>query len=328
MKAAFIHSPCGPSGIVRGEFPEPETATDTVTISVRAVSVNPIDTYIRSGAVTAPTDFPYVLGCDAAGVVIQAPCGALCKVGDRVWTTLQGGASGRQGVTAERIAIPAALVAPIPEEMTFVQAAALGLPNVTAFYGLRCRCPVTKGQTVLIDGASGAVGTMAVQWAKLAGARVIAVTGTEAGMKWCEETGADTVLLRTNQRLEARLETAAGSGLDVWWDLSRNPAVERAVRLLSPGGHLIIASGRNARASFSVGQFYAKGLTMAGMVVYDMTTAELAKCGVETKCAWESQQMRVPAHKVLPWEQISEAHARVAAGEGRVVLSGFAETEF
>src|SRR6056297_2502344 len=132
MKAAFISQPGPPDSIQIGNLPTPEIDNEQVLISVKAASVNPIDTYIRSGVIEMPLPDPFIPGCDAAGVV--EAIGSDVKrfsVGDRVWTTNQG-LLGRQGTFAEQIAVDEKWTFALPDEVDFETAAACGLVGVTA----------------------------------------------------------------------------------------------------------------------------------------------------------------------------------------------------
>ena len=132
MKAAYIETTGSPEVIKIGELPEPACGPEDLLIRVQATSVNPIDTYIRSGAVASELPSPYVLGCDAAGIVEVVGQVTDFQVGDRVWCTNQG-LLGLQGTTAEKIAVAAHWCYPIPETSSFEEAAANGLVGVSVW---------------------------------------------------------------------------------------------------------------------------------------------------------------------------------------------------
>src|ERR1700685_2447455 len=157
MKAAYI-TKTGPSEVIEyGELPDPKPGPTQALVKVAAVAVNPIDTYIRSGAVPAPLAFPYIIGCDLAGTVVA--CGAAVrslKAGDRVWGSNQGMA-GWQGTFAELAAVDERWLYPIPPGLSEVDAAAGALVGITAHMGLFRTAGLAPGETLFVNGGTGGV---------------------------------------------------------------------------------------------------------------------------------------------------------------------------
>ncbi len=166
MRAAFIEQ-TGPADVIKiGDLPRPEPGPGQVIVRVRAAALNPIDLYIRSGAVAMPLSFPYIIGCDVAGTVEQLGPGCTrFRVGDRVWGSNQG-QFGRQGVAAEYAAIDEDWLYPTPGLLPDTDAAAMALVGITAHLGLFQFAKLKAGEFVYVPGGTGGVGSMVVQMAK------------------------------------------------------------------------------------------------------------------------------------------------------------------
>ena len=276
MKAAFIHETGTPDVIQYGDLPTPEAGPGEVLVKVGAVAVNPIDTYIRSGAVAIATQFPYILGCDLAGTVTAVGEGATrFKVGDRVWGSNQS-LFGRKGTFAEFAAVGEDWLYPTPEGMTDDVAAAGALVGITAHLGLHLHGSLQAGETVFVNGGTGGVGAAVVQLAKAAGASVIATVGSDEKKSQCESWGADCVLNYRDADLDDQIRafTETSGGLHVWFETQREPTPDRTVALMSPRGRIIFMAGRAARPEFPVGPFYVKDLRLHGFAMFNASPAE------------------------------------------------------
>lgn len=158
MKAAYIQQ-TGPSeGIVFGELPKPKPTGAQVLVKIKAVSVNPIDTYVRSGLVPMPLTFPFIPGCDLAGVVeALGPQASRLRPGDRVWGSNQG-VLGRQGTFAEYAAVEECWLHATTESVSD-EDAALAMVGITAHLGLVRQARLQPGETLFVNGGSGGVGS-------------------------------------------------------------------------------------------------------------------------------------------------------------------------
>ena len=211
MKAAYIKQTGPPEVIQYGELPDPKPGPTEALVKVGAVSVNPIDTYIRSGAVAMPLQFPFIIGADVAGTVVA--CGAEVrglKPGDRVWATNQG-SGGRQGTFAELIAVDESWLHPTAAHQSDAEAAAGALVGITAHLGVFLHARLQPGETLLVNGGTGGVGAAVVQFAKWAGARVITTVGSEDKQKLCESWGADLVLDYHSPTLDDEIRKVRGT---------------------------------------------------------------------------------------------------------------------
>ena len=245
MKAAYIEK-VGPAENIRfGDLPKPKPAATQVLVKVKTVAVNPIDTYIRSGAVAMDLPSPFIVGCDLAGVVeAVGPDVTRLKVGDRVWGSNQG-LLGRQGTFAEFAAIEERWLYVIPEDVAERDAAAIALVGITAHLGLFRHAQLKVGENVFIHGGSGGVASCVVQMARAVGARVITSAGSEEKLKMCRQFGANAVVNYKTDNVEDALKKFGP--IDVWWENLREPNLERAVEHLALRGRILLIAGREAR---------------------------------------------------------------------------------
>lgn len=279
MKAAFIHETGEPSVFQYGDLPAPEPGPGQVLVKIGAAAVNPIDTYIRSGAVALPIEFPYICGCDLAGTVEAVGEGvSRFAAGDRVWGSNQS-LFGRQGSFAEYAAVEEDWLYPTPESMSDEVAAAGALVGITAHLGLFLNAGLKEGETVFVNGGTGGVGSAVIQLAKSVGARAIATVGSEEKKALCESLGADLVLNYNDENLDDQLRAESeANGIDVWFETQREPTPDRTVELMSKRGRIIFMAGRTARPEFPVGPFYVKDLRLFGFAMFNASADEQRVC--------------------------------------------------
>src|SRR6185295_15980220 len=190
MKSIRVHEFGGPDVLKLEEIAQPQPQAGEVLVRVKAVGVNPYDTYMRAGTYGAnnPTP-PYTPGSDAAGTVeLVGPGVTDLAVGDPVFTVRT-----ISGAYAEFALCTRAQVHPLPARVSFAQGAGVWVPYATAYRALFQLAQSKPGETVLIHGASGGVGTAAVQWARSAGMTIIGTAGTEQGLELVKAEGADHV---------------------------------------------------------------------------------------------------------------------------------------
>src|SRR4051794_5426228 len=194
MKAAYFDATGSPEVIRFGDQPRPDPKQGEVRVKVLAASINPIDTYIRSGAAPMPLPKPAITGTDFAGVVDAVGAGVTrFKPGDRVWGSNQG-LLGRQGTCAEFVCVDQVWAYPAAGNVADEQAAAAALVGITAHLGLFERAKLQAKDFVFVNGGTGGVGSMVVQMAKAAGARVVTTAGSDEKAKLARELGADAVI--------------------------------------------------------------------------------------------------------------------------------------
>ncbi|MBM97539.1 MAG: quinone oxidoreductase [Planctomycetaceae bacterium] len=295
MKAAYIEQTGPPENIIYGDLPQPEPAGRQVLVRMKAVAVNPIDTYLRNGANYWEMPMPFIIGCDLAGEVVE--CGSEVtrfKKGDRVWGSNQG-LLGRQGTFAEYCAIDEDWLYPTPDRATDETAAACALVGITSHLGLFGRAQLQAGETVFVQGGSGGVGSMVLQMAKAAGARVVTTVGNDEKAKLCRDLGADHVINYRTEDVVKEVEAFSASGIDVVWETVREPNFDTLTAILAERGRLVLMAGRDARPEFPVGPFYVKGCSLHGFVMFKASADEQRECATQIN-EWlnaESLQPRI-----------------------------------
>ena len=310
MKAAYIKAPGPATEILYGDLEVPVPQKSEVLIRVGAVSVNPIDTYLRSGNVPMELPMPYIIGCDVAGTVeAVGPEVARFRSGDRVWGSNQG-LLGRQGTTAEFVCVDETWLYPTPSNVTDASAAAMSLVGITAHLGLVHRGQLQAGETVFVNGGSGGVGSAVVQMAKCLGAaKVITTAGSEEKAETCRLLGADHVILYRQENVLLEIQSQAPDGVDFWWETVREPQLDRAVTALARNGRIIVMAGRDARSEVPIGPFYAKGCSLLGFVMF-MTPAEVQRRAAEEIYRWLAEGRLVPRiDRELSFSAAAQAHS-------------------
>ena len=282
MKAAYLEATGTPDVIQYGEIPTPTPGPNEVRVKVAAVSVNPIDTYIRGGAVAMALPKPFVPGCDFAGTV-DAIGSAVTKlrVGERVWGSNQG-LLGRQGTFAEFCCPNEEFVYSSPEGVSDEDLAASALVGITAHLGLFMSGKIQKGEWLFINGGAGGVGSLVVQMAKAVGARVITTVGSEKNAAKACELGAEFVLNYKTDDISARVkEITGGTGVHLFFETQREPDYDKMVDLVRPRGRIVVMAGRVARPHFPHGPFYVKGLTLSGYAMFNIPADEQRACAAD-----------------------------------------------
>ena len=331
MKAAFINETGDADVIQYGDLPNPQPQSGEVLVRVGAVAVNPIDTYIRSGAVAIATEFPYIIGCDLAGTVeAVGPDCTRFKVGDRVWGSNQS-LFGRKGTFAELAAVHEDWLYPTPDGMSDDVAAAGALVGITAHLGLFLNAGLQSGETVFVNGGTGGVGAAVIQLAKSVGAKTIATVGNSEKKALAESWGADCVLNYRDADLDDQIRafSEADGGIHVWFETQREPTPDRTIELMAKRGRVIFMAGRAARPEFPVGPFYVKDLRLFGFAMFNASPDEqrAAADGVNSlfeQGGWHPQIGRTfPLSEAAAAHQLQEDNTLGGSGtlSGKIVLN-------
>jgi NADPH2:quinone reductase len=234
MRAAQVLRLDGPDGVEVADVAEPAETPGECLVAVHAVGVSFPDLLLSAGRYQLKPDPPFTIGVDFAGVVRTAPPGAGLAPGNRVagW--------GRLGAAAELVSVRPEFLFPLPEDMAFEQGACLPMNYLTAHFTLRTRAYLKSGETVLVHGAAGGVGTAIVQVAKAYGARVVGVASTEEKGAVATRAGAD-VVVPARGFLEAARTATEGRGVDVVVDVVGGTGhVTDSLRALATGGRLMV----------------------------------------------------------------------------------------
>jgi NADPH2:quinone reductase len=316
MKAAYINEPGPPESIVVGDLPTPDPTGSQVLVKVAAVAVNPIDTYIRSGAIKMDLPWPFVVGCDLAGTIEafsrnaerqRSGASSSLKIGDRVWGSNQG-LLGRQGTFAEYVAVDECWLYPTPKGVGDDAAAACALVGITAHLGLVREAQLQPGETLFVNGGTGGVGSMVVQMAKALGARVVTTAGSDEKVAACREMGADAAINYKTEDVAERVKDFAPDGVNVWWETLREPNFDQTVALLAPRGRMVLMAGRDARPPFPVGPFYVKGCQLCGFAMFNATVDEQRVAADDVNGWLAAGQLKPRIDRVLPLAETAAAH--------------------
>jgi NADPH:quinone reductase len=241
MKAIRVHEFGGPEVLQLEEVPDLQPGPSQVMVQVHAVGVNPVENYVRTGTYAIKPALPYTPGADAAGVVAAVGGGvSSVKSGDRVYTS-----GSISGTYAEQTLCNEAQLHPLPANVSFEQGAAMGVAYGTAYRGMFQRGGGRPSESVLIHGASGGVGTAAVQLARAAGLVVVGTAGSDPGMKLVEEQGAHHAVNHSAPGyLDDLLKLTAGRGFDLILEMLANKNLAADLGLLAKKGRVVVIGNR------------------------------------------------------------------------------------
>ncbi|XP_059169482.1 quinone oxidoreductase-like isoform X4 [Physella acuta] len=223
-------------------IPIPTPAANEVLIKVLAAGVNPVDTYIRSGTYARVPTLPYTPGQDSAGVVEAVGPGVTTfKKGDRVLTMLT-----TSGTYAEFTTANVQYVAHLHKSLTYEQGAGLGVPYYTAYKSLYFRAQAKPGETVLVHGASGAVGLAALQIGKAYGLRMIGTAGTKEGLELAKQNGAELVFNHREEGYQDQILKSIPGGVDVVLEMLANVNLQNDLNLVNFRGRIVVVGCRGS----------------------------------------------------------------------------------
>jgi NADPH:quinone reductase len=318
MKAIRVSEYGGPWVLKLDDIPAPQPGPGQVLVRNHAVGVNPVDTYLRANVDNRGPKLPYTPGSDGAGVVEAAGTGVTgVKVGDRVYV-----AGTVTGSYAELALCDQTQVHPLPANITFSQGAAMNVPYATAYHALFNRAHGEAGETVLVHGASGGVGTAAVQLARARGLTVIGTAGTERGRRLVLEQGAHQVLDHTAaDYLDEVMRLTGGRGVDVVLEMLANVNLQKDLGIIAMRGRIVVIGNRgtveiNARLAMN------KDAAILGMALFHATPAQLVGIHAALVEGLRQGTLRPVIGQELPLREAPRAHEAVmeAGHHGKVVL--------
>jgi NADPH:quinone reductase len=311
MRAVALRQFGGPAALTIQEVPVPELDPGDVLLAVHTAGVGPWDLHIRGGWYPeGQPRFPLVLGTDGSGTI--AATGSRVrrlKVGERVygyrWLNPKG------GFCAEYTALEASHVAPIPRHLDMVHAGAMAVTGLTALQGIDAALHVKRGESVIICGASGGVGTLAVQFAKLRGARILALASGADGVDLVRPLGADAAVDGQHGDVAAAIQHFAPHGVDAVLALAGGEALERCLEAVRPGGRVAYPNGVEPVPQKRRGVRLTAYNAVAGSREFERLDR-----------AAEAAQVEVPIAAEYPFTGAAQAHERIAAGHvlGKIVL--------
>jgi NADPH2:quinone reductase len=319
MKAIRVHEFGGPEVLRLEEVPKPQPGPGEVLIRMHAIGVNPVETYIRAGTYARLPALPYTPGNDGAGVVEQIGDSVTeFKPGDRVYT----GGSLTGSTYAEFALCKTAQVHPLPANVSFAQGAAMGTPYATAYRGLLQRADAKPGETVLVHGASGGVGTAAVQLARARGLRVFGTAGSDEGRKLAREQGAHEVFdHRAPDHFEQIIKATGGRGVDVIVELLANVNLGKDLTILAKGGRVAIIGSRG-RVEIDPRDTMQRDADLRGMALPNTSPEEMASIHAALVAGLENGTLRPVIGKEFPLAEAAQAHRAVMepGATGKIVL--------
>ncbi|WP_189954112.1 NADPH:quinone reductase [Streptomyces alanosinicus] len=314
MRAAYIEQ-LGAADVIRyGEIAGPRPGPTDVLVDVLATTVNPVDTFVRSGRYPTPMAFPFVVGRDLVGTVAEAGPGAPgFRAGDRVWCNSLGH-GGRQGAAAEQAVVPADRLYHLPVGADPYAAVAVVHPAATAHLALFVHGRLRVGETVLVAGAGGNVGSALVTMAVRAGARVLATAGARDAA-YCARLGAAEVFDYRDPDLTAKIRGAAPSGIDAYLDTAGVNDLERTVGLLAHRGRVVLLAGAGTRPVLPAGALYMNDRSVVGFVISHATPDELAEAAAHINDLLARDALRPRDIEVFPLSAAADVHAGLESGE-------------
>lgn len=318
MKAIRVEEFGEPGVMKLVEVPMLEPGPGQMLVRVKAAGVNPVETYIRAGTYARKPALPFTPGNDGAGVIEKT--GAEVKgfaVGDRVYV-----AGSSSGTYAEYCLCGVAQVHRLPEAASFAQGAAMGTPYATAYRGLLQRGAAQPNETVLVHGASGGVGTAAVQLALAHGMRVFGTAGTERGREMVREQGAHEVFDHHASDYLAKIkDSTGGRGIDVILEMLANVNLGNDLTLLAPRGRVVVI-GNRGRVEIDARETMARDADIRGMVLPNTPSDKLAELHNALVVGLADGTLRPVVGKEFPLAEAPAAHRAVLepGAFGKIVL--------
>jgi len=317
MRAIIVTEHGGPEVLQLRETPDPKPAPNQVLVRVHAAGVNPVDTYIRSG-IYPNAKVPYTPGFDAAGVVEAVGSEVVSfKPGDRVYTS-----DSATGAYAELALCNQETVHRLPDNVDYGQGAAVNIPYATAYRALFQKARATAAETVLIHGATGGVGTAAVQWAAAAGLKVIGTAGSDEGLQRVLANGATAAVDHRKPGYASEiLALTGGTGVDVILEMLANVNLGNDLPMLAKWGRVVVIGSRG-KVEILPRDLMGRDATVMGMTLFNAPRAELAAIHNAIHAGLRDGVLRPVVGREYPLAQAPAAHTAVMApaAHGKIVL--------
>jgi len=323
MHAWICDNPIGPDALTWKELPTPEPKPGQVRVAIRAASLNFPDLLIVQNKYQMKPELPFVPGTEYAGVIDALGDGVThLKVGDAV------AAFGGMGGFGTHACIDAGLVMPLPPGFSFDDASAFICTYGTTHHALVDRAQLKAGETVLVLGAAGGVGTAAIQIAKLLGAKVIAAASSEEKCALCRDLGADATINYTSANLRDELKAlTGGKGPDVVYDPVGGDLAEPVFRSIAwRGRYLVIGFAQGAIPSLPLNLALLKGASVVGVFWGQFAQREPknnAKALAELAGWYAQGKIKPVIDRKLPMTELKQAFERMGSREvrGKLVMT-------
>lgn len=306
------------------DLPEVEPSSGEVKVRLHAAGVNPADTYIRSGTYAFFTpELPYTPGFDGAGVVEDVGAGIEhLSVGDRVFVAALL-ATRNTGAYAQQMVCDADMVRGLPNDLSFAQGAAIGVPCATAWRALHQRARVVAGETVLVHGASGGVGIPTVQLARAHGLRVIGTAGSDEGLTLVRQAGAHHVLDHSRPDYLTDLpDLTGGLGVDVVIEMLADRNLSLDLMHVAKYGRVVVVGSRGS-LDFTPRLTMIKEATILGMALWNTPYGDGVALTAGVGAALESGILKPMVGREMPLSEAARAHEEILGdgSKGKMVLT-------
>ena len=317
MKAILVHEFGGPEVLKLEEVPTPRPGAGQILVRIHAAGVNPYETYMRSGTYAIKPPLPYTPGSDGAGVVDAVGEGVdNFKLGDRVYLSIPIGAY------AEYALATVAQVHPLPAKVTFSQGAGLWVPYGTAYHALYQCARARAGEAVLIHGASGGVGTAAVQMARALGLKVLATASSDKGLDLVKREGAHHAFNHAKTGyLGDILNATNGQGVDLILEMLANVNLGQDLKLLAQRGRVVIIGSRGD-ATITPRDIMSRRASILGFTLWGVSEAEQKEIHAGLLAGLENGALRPIVGKEIPLAEAGRAHKEILepGAFGKIVL--------
>jgi NADPH:quinone reductase-like Zn-dependent oxidoreductase len=299
----------GPPSVLRiEEVPIPEPGHGEALVRVKAAAINPSDIGDVAGRFKKTT-LPRTPGRDFAGVVVRG----MQHEGEEVWGSAPNLGIVRDGSHAEYVVVPGETLSVKPKPLSMAQAAAIGIPYITAWASVVNAAQIQAGETILIVGAAGAVGQAATQIANWKKARVIGADTSSDPIP-----GTEAVVNTKSEDLRERVvELTAGKGVNAVFDTVGGPMFEPALRSLGFGGRQVAISSRDQRVSFNLADFYHNFSRLLGVDSYGLTPQQVGEIADKLRPGFETGVLKPPTIEIVRFEKAVDAYSRMAAGQAK-----------
>jgi len=321
MNAIIVRQFGDPGVLQVEELPTPTPGDREILVRIQATGVNPVDTYIRAGSYASKPPLPYTPGTDAAGVVEAVGPGVQQFVcGQRVY--IGGTTSGKlYGAYASHAICDETHIHPLPDNVTFQQGAGVNVPYVTAYRGLFQRAKAKPGEFVLVHGASGGVGTAAVQLAVAAGMNVIGTASSPRGQQLVREQGALHVLDHSKQDyLKDIPHLTGGNGVDVVLEMLANVNLDKDLTIMARHGRIAVI-GNRGRIEIDPRMTMAKESCILGVAGW-ADEKELREIHAHTVAGLTAGTLRPVVGQEMPLRDAARAHVEImkSGSYGKIIL--------
>jgi NADPH:quinone reductase len=318
MKAILVREFGGPEVLKLEDVPTPKPAAGQVLARLHSAGVNPYDTYMRTGTYAVKPPLPYTPGSDGAGVIEAVGEGVKkVKPGDRVYT-----AKTLTGAYAQYALALEEQVHPLPAKISFSQGAGVWVPYGTAYHALIHSAKAHASETVLVHGASGGVGSAAVQMGRAMGLTVFGTAGTLRGLDLVKREGAHQVFDHSKAGCQEEIMKATGGrGVDIILEMLANVNLSTDLKLLAMNGRVIII-GNRGEITINPRDLMLRRASVLGFTLWAITPAEEVDIHAGLLAGLENGTLRPVVGKELPLAEAARAHKEILepGAAGKIAL--------